>query len=152
MIHARLQRSELESAPVGSKAGAHLDEDALSAFVEGRLGEKESAPLIKHLVACGFCRQITAQLIRLDSELGALEEIVTTATAESEPGRLRRFLAELSARVISSSEDDVVFAYHAPAEDFQRPATDADGHKEGIVADKGEADTILDQKPDGPAR
>jgi hypothetical protein len=147
MIDARLQRRELEDAPVGSTPGTHLDEDALSAFVEGRLGEGESAPLIKHLIACGFCRRITAQLIRLDHELGALNETIPVSGVEDEPGRLRRFLADLASRVLTSSEDDVVFAYHAPAEDFQRHA-DAEPGKDTEIASKEEAGPLEEHKPD----
>jgi hypothetical protein len=139
LIQARLQHHTLEDAPVGSAASAHLDEDALSAFAEGRLGERESAPLIKHLIACGFCRRITAQLIRLDHELGPLEATVKRTDVEDEPGRLRRFLADLAARVLPSSDDDAVFAYHAPAEDFERPA-DAETNRDGEVAAKDEAE------------
>jgi hypothetical protein len=147
MIQARLQRHELEDGPVSSMAGAHLDEDALSAFVEGRLGEKESAPFIKHLIACGFCRRITAQLIRLDNELGAFKETVKPLEVEDEPGRLGRFLADLASRVLSSSEDDAVFAYHAPAEDFQRPpAAESKGEVERALDD--EAGTHPEQEPD----
>jgi hypothetical protein len=147
MIQARLHRSELADAPVGSTAGAHLDEDALSAFVDGYLGERESAPLIKHLVACGFCRRITAQLIRLDNELGAFNETVKRIDVEDEPGRLRRFLADLAARALSSNEDDAVFAYHAPAEDFQRH-TDAETNSDTGSAEQDEAKTHGERKPD----
>jgi hypothetical protein len=112
----------MEESHAASGAGAHLDEDALSTFVEGRLGERESAPLISHLVACGFCRRITAQLIRLENELGEVAESLPMPVTEDGRGRLRRFLAELSERVLPSSEEDTVFAYHAPAEDFEKPA------------------------------
>jgi hypothetical protein len=116
MVHQHLQgRASLAAA---SPAGTHLDEDALSAFVEGRLSSLESAPLVRHLVGCGSCRNITAQLIRLDTELSGIEsEAVPPA---EEPGRIRRLLADLASRVLPSSEDDVVFAYHAPADDFEK--------------------------------
>jgi hypothetical protein len=117
MVHQHLSgRASLASA---SPVGTHLDEDALSAFVEGRLSNLESAPLVRHLVGCGSCRNITAQLIRLDTELSALET-ETAPLSEEEPGRIRRLLADLASRVLPSSEDDVVFAYHAPADDFEK--------------------------------
>jgi hypothetical protein len=118
LIHQHLRRGAHKLAPLASRA--HLDEDALTAFVEGRLGETESAPLISHLVACDFCRRITAQLIRLESETSTAGELAAHASTEAEPGRFRNFLADLASRVLPSTEDDAVFAYHAPAEDFQK--------------------------------
>jgi hypothetical protein len=97
----------------------HLDEDALNAFVEGRLSDTESAPLIKHLVACGYCRHATSQLVRLEAETAhALGQ--THDLAPEEPGLIRRLLEDLAARVLPASDEETVFAYHAPAEDFQR--------------------------------
>ena len=117
MVHQHLNgRASLAFA---SPVGTHLDEDALSAFVEGRLSNLESAPLVRHLVGCHSCRNITAQLVRLDTELSAIET-ETAPHSEEEPGRIRRLLADLAARVLPSSDDDVVFAYHAPADDFEK--------------------------------
>ena len=123
MVHQHLGRRA--SLAPASPAGAHLDEDALSVFVEGRLSEKASAPVIRHLVSCASCRHITAQLIRLDTELSIGETAPAPAPAE-EPGRIRRLLADLAARVLPSSADDVVFAYHAPADDFEKKDTSKD--------------------------
>ena len=117
LVHQHLQRRPASLAPA-SPMGAHLDEDALSAFIEGRLSKLESAPLVRHLVGCGSCRQITAQLIRLDTELSGVE--TETVAHSEEPGRIRRLLADLASRVLPSSEGDVVFAYHAPADDFEK--------------------------------
>lgn len=97
----------------------HFDDDSLSAFIEGRLSEAESAPVISHLVACAFCRRLTAQLVRLETEIGPTEAS-TAADAAHEPGRIRRLLEELRSRVLPSSEDEAVFAYHAPADDFKQ--------------------------------
>lgn len=116
MVHQHLRRSV--SLAQASPAGAHLDEDALSAFVEGRLGNLESAPATRHLVSCGSCRNITAQLIRLDTELSGAEAEAPAPSAER--GRIRRLLADLASRVLPSSDSDVVFAYHAPADDFEK--------------------------------
>lgn len=143
LIAARLVNHVLEDSAAVSATGAHPDEDALNSFIEGRLSERESAPFISHLIACGLCRRITAQLTRLDSELDAFSETVTSPSAEDEPGRLRRFLADLAARVLDSSEDDAVFAYHAPAEDFQRPE-DVD------KAGESQADSKPDQESGSP--
>lgn len=126
MVHQHLQgRASLASV---SPVGAHLDEDALSAFVEGRLGNLESAPLVRHLVSCGSCRNITAQLIRLDTELSGVE--TEPAPPTEERGRIRTLLADLASRVFPLSEDDVVFAYHAPAEDFEKDKAKAQDEAE----------------------
>ena len=120
MVHQHLAgRGSLAAKASAAAVGAHLDEDALSVFVEGRLSESEAAPFIRHLVACASCRHITAQLIRLDTELSAADAPAPAPQAE-EPGRIRRLLADLAARVLPSSEGDVVFAYHAPADDFEK--------------------------------
>lgn len=92
---------------------AHLDEDTTSAFVEGRLEEAESAPVISHLVACAFCRHTTARLIRLESQFDSLDD----APVEEGPGRVRLFLEGLAARITPSFEEDAVFAYQNPEGD-----------------------------------
>ena len=115
MVHHHLHRKS--SLAQTLTTGAHLDEDMLTAFTEGRLGENESAPVVKHLVGCSSCRRITAQLIRLDTELAG-EEHPAPITQE-EPNRIRRLLSDLAARVLPSSETEI-FAYHAPADDFEK--------------------------------
>jgi hypothetical protein len=110
LIHQRLQaRTLVETSEI--PFDAHLDEDTLGAFVEGRLGEVDSSSIIAHLVACGSCRQTTTQLIRLESAVDV--ETDSTITNES-PGRLRLLLEELAARMIPTLEDDAVFAYQNP--------------------------------------
>lgn len=145
MIHQHLQRRAMVAPPVVSNV--HLDEDALSAFVEGRLTETEAAPVIQHLVGCGFCRRITAQLIRLESEIGPAEESVSDAVQE-ESGRVRRFLDDVSSRVFPQSEGDAVFAYHAPAEDF-KSKTDAETGEptDEKGADENEGDETKNESP-----
>jgi hypothetical protein len=115
IVHEHLRR---RSSSASSPIGAHLDEDALNAFIEGRLSETESAPVVKHLVSCNNCRHITAQLVRLEMEMAGKD---TGATLQTEkPSHIRTFLSELAARVLPSSDEDVVFAYHAPADDFEK--------------------------------
>lgn len=114
MVEQHLRRRALITPPVS--VGNHLDEDALAAFVEGSLTQSESAPCVTHLVACALCRRATAELIRLDSALGEADGPQTVEPEE--PGRIRRLLDDLAARVLPSSDSEVVFAYHAPAEDF----------------------------------
>lgn len=120
LLHAHLERRRglLSSSAQTTTTGAHLDDDALSAFVEGCLSEVESAPVIKHLVSCQACLHITAQLIRLDAEL-ASDEHEALAPPQEEPGHIRRLLSDLASRVLPSTETEV-FAYHAPADDFEK--------------------------------
>ena len=140
MIHQHLQRSATNALPI--VADVHLDEDALSAFVEGRLTEQESAPVIQHLVGCGFCRRATAQLIRLESEIGQTDAGAQEAMPQ-EPGRIRSLLDDLASRVLPQSEGDAVFAYHAPAEDFKPKTEAAESDNE---EKKGEDEAGSDQK------
>jgi hypothetical protein len=108
----------LKSCPPGEALAiaseAHVDEDAMSAFVEGRIEENESGPIVSHLVACATCRGATARLIRLES-LAIDDDEVTTP--EQGPGRLHQFLADLAAQVVPSSGEDAVFAYQNPDTD-----------------------------------
>jgi anti-sigma factor RsiW len=133
MIHQHLQRSAMVAPPV--IAGVHLDEDALSAFVEGRLSETESSPVVQHLVGCAFCRRATAELIRLESETGPAE--TTLPASEEEPGRIRSLLDRLASRVLPQSEGDSVFAYHAPAEDF-KPKTETSNKEQNEEGAEGD--------------
>ncbi|MBA3768370.1 MAG: hypothetical protein H0W99_15605 [Acidobacteria bacterium] len=137
MIQQHLQERALATPPM--LMDVHLDEDALNAFVEGRLSEPESAPIIKHLVACGYCRQATSQLVRLETETGIAAAAATSPTPvvspQEEPGRIRRLLEDLASRVLLSSEEETVFAYHAPAEDF-KPRDEAGANKESSGEDE----------------
>jgi hypothetical protein len=109
LIHERLKaRLATESRLLES----HLDEDAICAFVEGRLDEAESSPVISHLIACASCRQTTAQLIRLGSQFNPETE---STFLEENPGRVPQLLERLASNLTPSFEEDAVFAYHDPA-------------------------------------
>lgn len=145
MIHQHLlERAEI-GPPVGVYlASAHLDEDALSAFVEGRLSEAESSPVISHLIACNTCRRFTAELVRLESEIGPAETLAPPpATAET--GRIRRLLENLASRVLP--ESDEVFAYHAPADDFEPKIEAKDNEQSAAGEQSGSED-----EPNGEAK
>jgi hypothetical protein len=96
----------------------HLDEDSLSAFVEGRLRDAELKPLVGHLVECGSCRRASAELLQLKAGFDFDEAPQTEALRE--PGRLRRFLEELTARVLTTDEN-AVMAYHAESDEPAEP-------------------------------
>lgn len=122
MVHAHLRRRAQSVPPVAPDE--HLDDDSLSAFTEGSLSENESAPVLRHLVECSFCRHMTAQLVQLDSEVG--ETTDTLPVTPEDPGRIRRLLDDLSSSIFVPSDDEAVFAYHAPAEDSK--SKDGSGH------------------------
>ena len=118
MVHCRL--SSLAGVKMESiSAAVHLDEDAMSAFVDGLLSENETRSIISHLTSCGSCRGFTARLIRLESTFTAEDE---SKMAEETPSRLRRFLEGITSQVIPSGSEDAVFAYHNPDENVEKPA------------------------------
>jgi hypothetical protein len=114
MIDRRLQD---RLAGATAAAENHLDEDAICAFVEGRLDEAEAAPVVSHLIACSSCRRETAQLVRFEAQFEAENE---SATMAAEPGRVRQFFDRLSSSLSPLIEEDAVFAYQEPV------ATDQD--------------------------
>lgn len=118
MVHCRL--SFLAGVKTESiTAAPHLDEDAMSAFVEGQLSENETRSIISHLTSCGSCREFTARLIRLESTFTAEDE---STMVEDAPSRLRQFLERFAAQVIPSGGEDAVFAYQNPDENVDNPA------------------------------
>jgi hypothetical protein len=125
MIHHRLKTyTEVEALD------AHPDEDTLSAFVEGRLDEPGSSQIVSHLIACGSCRHTTAQTTRFDSQINPAND---SPLQDEGPGRVRSLLEGLASRIITSSEEDVVFAYQNPSEsetEPNEPAPDEPDHTE----------------------
>ena len=91
----------------------HLDEDSLAAFVEGNLSERESKPIVSHLVDCSFCRHVTAELVRLD--LAFANEQVQAVAEESQPSRISEVLNNLLAKIFGPS-DSAVFAHQETEE------------------------------------
>lgn len=87
----------------------HLDEDTLSAFVEGNIGEREARPVVSHLVDCSFCRDITTELVRLD--LAFATETEPLAVAETQPTKIADVLGGILNRIFGSNEG-AVFAHH----------------------------------------
>ncbi|HEY0426457.1 MAG TPA: hypothetical protein VGC76_01500 [Pyrinomonadaceae bacterium] len=85
----------------------HLDEDSLTAFVEGNLGKRESQPIVSHLVDCSFCRHITAELVRLDLAF-AIEEIPLDAVGE-QPAKISEVISGFLGRIFGTN-DGAVFA------------------------------------------
>ncbi len=104
MIDQRLKSRAHESAATATE---HIDEDAISAFVEGRLEDAEAAPVISHLIGCSSCRHATALLIRFESQFEAEND----PTPFESPGRVRLLLERIAAGFTPSPEEDAVFAY-----------------------------------------
>lgn len=96
----------------------HLDEDLVTAFVEGNLKEREAQPIVKHLVDCSFCRHVTTQLVKLDFAL-ADEEIMKIAIDDRKPSRVSEVLNGLLSRIFGTT-DGAVFAHHEK-EDTEKP-------------------------------
>ena len=110
--------SELSNVP----AGSHVDEDIIAAFVEGRLTDTECRPVMSHLAACGLCRRTSAQFVQLENQI---DDEVSTAAGDEEPGRLEALLSRLRSAVPSVSEE-AVFAYEDPSEESEPPQDSKD--------------------------
>jgi hypothetical protein len=119
LVEHRL-KSVARTELLDASAGAHIDEDTIAAFIEGRLAETECKPVLAHLAACGLCRRVSAQFVRLENQIDAEP---ATGTADEEPGRLEALLSTFGSVVASNEE--VVFAYQNPSED--------DGSKDSAV-------------------
>jgi hypothetical protein len=85
---------------------AHLDEDVIAAFVEGRLLDNECQPVLAHLAACGACRRASAQIVQLENQVDS----EPADDLADEPGRLESLLSRFGSLVPSTGEE-VVFAY-----------------------------------------
>jgi hypothetical protein len=108
MIDQRLKARTADESAAASDA--HIDEDSICAFVEGRLEEVEASPVVAHLIGCASCRHTTALLIRFESRF----ESENAPTPDKNPGRVRLLLERLAAGLTPSVEEDAVFAYQDP--------------------------------------
>jgi hypothetical protein len=99
-------------AATAASSGEHLDEDRLAAFIEGRLTEGESAPVIRHVATCSICRHATASLFRLPVEADEDEaESIRRPERRSIPS-----IPDFLPSAITSSAP-TVFAYQDPTKD-----------------------------------
>ena len=108
-----------------SAAQTHLDEDSLTAFVEGNLNYRESQPVVNQLVQCSFCRHVTTELIKLDyafAEAEAPRAMVST----SEPASISSVLSGLLSRIFGTN-DGAVFA-HNETEEPEKEETEKKDH------------------------
>ncbi|HEX8369683.1 MAG TPA: hypothetical protein VF604_14150 [Pyrinomonadaceae bacterium] len=93
----------------------HLDDDSLSAFVEGNLSERESTPILSHLIDCSFCRHVTAELVKLDFAFAG-EETLTMPVAQDAPTSVSDVLNNLLSRIFGTSDSGAVLAHQQPEE------------------------------------
>lgn len=94
----------------------HLDEDSFAAFVEGSVGEREAQSILSHLVECSFCRNVTAELVKLDYAFA--DEEIRVGETGSVPSRVSEVLSNLLSRIFGIN-DDVVFAHQETDEESE---------------------------------
>jgi hypothetical protein len=100
----------------------HLDEDTLSAFVEGSLNERQGKAVVGHLVRCGYCRGISAELIRL--ELAFAEASPAAVESAESPQKISEVLSGLFSKIFGTA-DGAVFA-HSDDEKTTKDAEEKD--------------------------
>ncbi|MDQ6788396.1 MAG: hypothetical protein M3033_16450 [Acidobacteriota bacterium] len=107
-LHLRVSNQDF------AKDTEHLDEDSLTAFVEGNLVKREAQPVINHLVGCSFCRHITAELVKLDFAFAG--ESAPVSVGSNSPSRISEVLQRLFSRIFAST-DNTVFAHQESEEE-----------------------------------
>ena len=127
ILDGYLSTRELRRGADTGEAG-HLDEDSLSAFVEGRISERESVPFVSHLVDCSFCRHVTTELIRLDSEM-AESEVVAAPISTREPSKVSEVLSGILERMFGTGES-AVFAHSDDKDEDKDDEKDAEPPKD----------------------
>ena len=91
------------SSAIGNSA--HLDEDTISAFVDGGLTLRELDPIVAHLADCGYCRTSTAALLRLEAEFA--ETAAPAREMQPESAGLAEALSNWFAKLFGSSAEGV---------------------------------------------
>lgn len=84
---------------------SHLDEDTISAFVDGGLTLRELDPVVAHLADCGYCRTSTAALLRLEAEFA--EMAAPAREMQPESAGLAEALSTWFAKLFGSSAESV---------------------------------------------
>jgi hypothetical protein len=110
-----------KAASIETRSANHLDQDSLNAYVEGNLTEKESPAIVRHLVGCSFCRQITVDIASLRSDFHNETEIPEPA---KQPAKLSEVLAGLVSQLFGGA-DAAVLAHEEKAEpDTEKSGSD----------------------------
>jgi hypothetical protein len=122
MIQGILARYlELHARDLPPASAAHLDEDTLNAFTEGRVSERESTPVISHLSECSFCRRRTVELVRLAAYFDTLDEPLVVREEISKPVSVSSVLNGILSRIFGSGEA-AVFAHEEKKESEESDA------------------------------
>jgi len=108
-IQGLLNRYLASHSTRNTAEGSHIDDDSLSAFVEGTLNRRESDSIVTHLVDCGFCRHTTAELVRLDLAFAA-EEAPARIVETAEPSKISEVLSGIFSKIFGTT-DGAVFAH-----------------------------------------
>ena len=101
--------------------GQHLDEDSLTAFVEGNLKQRETQPIVNHLVNCTFCRHKTAELVKLEAAFADDES--NFAINKNQPAKVSEVLNGLLSRIFGNNEN-AVFAHQEKEESEEQKDTE----------------------------
>jgi hypothetical protein len=125
-----VSRRSLKSS--AAETSIHIDEDFLAAFTEGNLNERETLPIVGHLVDCGFCRHKTAELVRLDLEFEGSHEHAGAIEHAAEPQKISGVLSGLFAKIFGNAEG-AVFAHNEKDadDDLSANANEKDEKQEG---------------------
>ena len=121
----RYMRSQIPGEDFTAQA-EHPNDDSLTAFIEGNLGERETKPIISHLVKCSFCRNVTAELIKLDAAFA--EDEIQIAAVGNKPSRISGVLSSLLSRIFGTN-DGAVFAHEEKNENAESAEKSEDGEK-----------------------
>lgn len=118
--------SYLRTRTSGPAAENHLDDDSLTAFVEGNLSEREALPMVSHMVDCSFCRHVTTELVRLD--MAFADSPVEARVEASEPSKVSEVLSGILTRIFGNN-DGAVFAHEEKEPEEGRAAEDKEEEK-----------------------
>jgi hypothetical protein len=113
LIGRYLELRSDENSPNSSIS--HPEEDLLNAFAEGNLSQREALPMVEHLSGCGYCRHITAELVRLDLSLAEMDA-PAVAAQDTAPAKVSEVLGGILSRIFGTGEP-AVFAHEEPKKD-----------------------------------
>ena len=67
----------------------HLEDDQITAFIEGKSTKWESPAIIKHLIECSFCLHVTGELAKLNTVFAEDEELISAPAKE--PAKFQKY-------------------------------------------------------------